>query len=58
MAIFQFLQFEHELFLRYFKLLYAFLAQYGYCVGRQEILDTVDEDVNSETQAKVLGFSC
>lgn len=49
MAIFYFSQFKHELCWRYFKHLNAILAQYVYCVIKWEILDIVDEDVNSET---------
>jgi len=51
MAIFHFLQFEHELFWRYFKRLNAFLPQYGYCLGKWKILDIIDEGVNTETRA-------
>jgi len=50
MAILHFSQFEHKLFLRYFKRLNIFLAQCGYCVGKWETLNIVDEGVNSETQ--------
>ena len=50
MVIFHFLQFEHELFWRYFKCLNAFLTQSGYCVGKWKILDIVDESVTSETR--------
>ena len=50
MAIFHFLQLEHELFCWYFKRLNAFLAQYGYFVGKWEILGIIDEGVDSETQ--------
>ena len=50
MAIFHFPQFEHELFCWYFKRLNVFLAQYGYFVGKWEILGIVDEGVNSETR--------
>jgi len=49
MAIFQFPQFEHELFCWYFKRLNSFLAQCEYYVGKWEILGIVDEGVNSET---------
>jgi len=50
MAIFHFFQFEHELFLRYFKRLNVLLAQCGYCVGKLEILDIADKGMNSKTQ--------
>jgi len=49
MAIFQFPQFEHELFWRYFKRLSAFLTRCGYCLTKWEILDIITEGVNSET---------
>ena len=49
MTIFHFSQFEHELIWRYFKCLNVFLTQCGYYVGKWEILDIVDEDVNNET---------
>ena len=50
MAIFHFLQFEHELFWRCFKRLNVFLTQCSYCVGKWESLDIVDEGVNSKTR--------
>ena len=50
MAIFHFFQFEHELFCWYFKRLNAFLAQCGYCVGKWEILGSIDDSVINETQ--------
>jgi len=50
MAIFHFPKFEYEIFWRYFERLNAFLAQYGHCVGKCEILDIIDEDVNSKTR--------
>ena len=50
MTTFHFPQFENELFWRYFKCLNVFLTQCGYYVGKWEILDIVDEDVNSETR--------
>ena len=53
MAIFHFSQFVHELFCWYFKHLNAFLAQCGYYVDKWEILGTVDEGVNSETQIRL-----
>ena len=46
MANFHFPQFEHELFWRYFKRLTVFLLN----VGKWEILDIFDEDVNNETR--------
>ena len=49
-AIFHFSQFKHELFWRYFKRLNIFRTQCGYCVGKLETLDIVDEGVNNETQ--------
>jgi len=48
MTVFHFSQFKHELFWRYFNHLNAFLAQCGYCVDKWEMLDIVDEGVNSE----------
>ena len=50
MIIFHFLQFEHELFWRYFKRLNVFLTQRSHCVGKWESLDVVDEGVNNETK--------
>ena len=50
MVIFHFSQFQHELFWRYFKCLNVFLAQCGYCVGKWEHLDILDEGVNNETR--------
>ena len=47
MAIIHFPQFEQELFWRYFKHLNTFLALFGY-LGKWEILDIVDEGVNSK----------
>jgi len=51
MTIFHFPQFEHKLFLRYFKRLHIFLAKCGYCVGKWEILEIIAKGVNSETCA-------
>jgi len=51
MVVFHFLQFEHELFWRYFKHLHAFLAQCGYCVNKWEILNIVDVGVNTKIRA-------
>ena len=48
MTIFHFSQIKHKLFCWYFKRLNAFLAQCGYCVGKWEIWDIIDEGVNSE----------
>jgi len=49
MVIFYFPQFEHELFWSYFKCLNIYLTQCNCDVGKSEILDVVDEGVNSET---------
>jgi len=49
MTIFQFCQFEHELFWRYLSRLRAFVAHCDYCVGKWEILDIFDEGVKGET---------
>jgi len=57
MAIFHFPQFKQELFWRYFKHLNTFLTQGGYCVGKQKILDIVDECVNDENWA-LLEYWC
>jgi len=48
MASFHFPQFEHGLFWRYFKRLSAFLVRCGYCLTKWEILDIIDEGVNSK----------
>jgi len=55
MAIFHFSKFEHEPLWRYFKRLSAFLARCGYCLTKWEILDIIDEGVNSETRIS-LGY--
>jgi len=47
-VISNFPQFEHELFCWYFKRLNAFLAKYGYCVGKWKILGIID-GVNDKT---------
>jgi len=54
------LQFELELFWSYFKRLNIFLAEYGHCVGKWEILAIIDEGVNSKICAllEFWGFSC
>jgi len=49
MTILHFPQFEHELFWKYFKRLSAFLTWWSYCLGRWEILDIIDDGVNSKT---------
>ena len=51
MSICYFLQFELELFWRYFKHLNAFLTQCGYGVDIWKILDIVNEVVNSKIRA-------
>jgi len=51
MSDFHFPQYEHELFWRYYDRLHAFLAHYGYCLEKWELLDTVYMGVNYETRA-------
>ena len=51
MSGFHFPQYEHELFWRYYDRLHAFLAHYGYCLEKWELLDTVFLGVNYETRA-------
>jgi len=51
MSGFYFLQYEDELFWRYYDRLHAFVAHCDYCLEKWELLDTVYEDVNYETRA-------
>jgi len=51
MSILHFLQYAHDLFWRYYDRLHAFLAHYGYCIEKWEILNMVYEGMNCETRA-------
>jgi len=51
MTSFNFPQCEYELFWKYYGRLHDFLAHYGYCLEKWEILNIVYEGVTSETRA-------
>ena len=48
---FHFLQYDHELFWRYYDRLHAFLAHCDYYLEKWKLLDTVYKGVNHETRA-------
>ena len=50
MSGFHFLQYEHELFWRYYDHLHAFIAHCGYYLEKWELLHTVYMGVNYETR--------
>ena len=49
MTSFHFPQCEHELFSKYYDKLHDFLAHYGYCLEKWELLNIVREGVTCET---------
>jgi len=48
MSGFDFSQYEHELFWRYYDKLHTFFVYSAYCLEKWELLDTVYEGVNHD----------
>jgi len=44
------------LFWRYFDRLNNFVTQYGYCLGKWEILNVINEEVNDENRTLLQYF--
>jgi len=50
MAVLYFLQDENEYLWMYFDRLNNFIAQHCYCLGKQKILNVINEGLNGETR--------